>query len=121
VARLTRGLAAGVAAVVASVALASCGGGTNTDAVAACKGVRIALREWDRSLHAPSEAARRADVRAVEHQVALVVAVAAMANSQDGSYDALMTQLQQAEEESFGTVAPALRASCDAISSQSYG
>jgi len=41
-----------------------------------------------------------------------------MANSQDGSYDALMTLLQQAQEGvPFHDVAPALRAACAAVTS----
>ncbi len=116
-ARLT-GRAAAIAAVLTAAAcLAACGGGTNSDALAACHGIRVALGDYSRSLHAPTARAKAADDRAIEREIALVQEDAADANSQDGSYDALMTQLQEAEQEPFANVADALRASCNSITS----
>lgn len=118
-ARLTRRLGVAAAAVAAAAGLASCGGGTNAEALATCHGVHRALAAYDRSLRATSGAAKAADLLDAQHQVALVLHHAAMANAQDGSYNALMTLLQQAQEVPFGNVAPALRASCAAIDSSS--
>ena len=104
--------------MAAAAGLAACGGGQNADAVAACHGVHLAIVAYDRSLRAPSPTAAAVDLLDAQHHIALVMHDAAMANSQDGSYDALMTLLQQAQEGvPFRDVAPALRASCAAISS----
>jgi hypothetical protein len=97
--------------------LASCGGGPNTDAVAACKGVHLALAAYHRSLAAPTRALAAADVADAVHQLALVQHDAAMANSADGSYNALMTLLQESQELPFANVAPALGAACSAVTS----
>lgn len=110
---------AGAAAIVlaAAVGLASCGGGPNADALKTCHGVRLAIVDYHRALHAHSPAARRADLLDAQHQMANVVADAAMANSQDGSFDALMTLVQQSQEMGFAPVEPALRSACAAITS----
>jgi hypothetical protein len=107
--------------VAATMGLASCGGGPNSDALKTCHGVGLALIDYHHSLGAPSAAARSADLRAAQHEMALVQADAAMANSEDGSFDALMTLVQESQEMSFANVAPALRAACESItSSTSY-
>ncbi|HEV3212681.1 MAG TPA: hypothetical protein VGZ03_04715 [Acidimicrobiales bacterium] len=110
---------AGVAAILvaAAVGLASCGGGPNGDALKTCHGVHLALVDYYRSRTAPTAAARRADLRDAQHQMALVQPAAAMANSEDGSFDALMTLVQQSQEMAFSNVAPALRSACAAITS----
>jgi hypothetical protein len=119
VAGLTRRLAAAATALAAAVVLASCGGGTNPDALAACKGIKAALADYDASRHAtPRRAA--ALLRDAHHQVARVQEDAALANSADGSYDALMTLVQEAEVMPFHDVADALRAACSAIDAPSY-
>lgn len=121
-ARLSRRLGLAAAAVAAAAGLAACGGGQNADAVAACHGVHLALAAYTRSLTAPTKAQVTADLLDAQHQVALVMHDAAMANSQDGSYDALMTLLQQAQEVPFANVVPALRAECTAVDSTTgYG
>jgi hypothetical protein len=97
--------------------LASCGGGTNADAVKTCKGVRLAAIDVHRAQQADSLAVRRADLLDAQRQMANVVADAAMANSQDGSFDALMTLVQQSQELGFPTVESALRNACKAINS----
>ena len=101
--------------------LASCGGGPNGDAVATCRGVHRALVAYDRSLTATTPAAGAADVAEALHDMALVQHDASMANSADGSYNALMTLVQQAQELPFGNVAAALRATCASISSPTGG
>lgn len=110
---------AGVAAmlVAAAVGLASCGGGSNADALKTCQGVHLALADYARARTAPTQAARLADLRGAQHQMSLVQADAAMANSQDGSFDALMTLVQESQEMPFTNVAPALQAACEAITS----
>jgi hypothetical protein len=117
VARLSRRLGLAIAALAASLALAACGGGANASALDACKNVHRALLSYQRSLVAPSPEQARADVAQAVHDVAAAQGQAAMANSQDGSYDALMTLIQQAQELPFGNVAPALKAACDTITS----
>ncbi len=106
-----------LAAGAATVGLASCGGGTNADALAACRSLSIAFHDYAVSRHVRTPAGRAAELRLVDARVSVAEADAAEANSQDGSYDALMTQLQQAEEVPFGGIEPALRASCDTITS----
>jgi hypothetical protein len=98
------------------VALASCGG-ANSDAVAACHGVKRALVAYDQSLHAPSAAAAVADQQQATHDAAAVESDAAMAASADGSYAGLMTLLQQAQELPFANVAAGLRSACSSITS----
>jgi hypothetical protein len=117
VARLSRPLALAAAGVAAAIGLAACGGGSNADAIAACRGVHRAVIAYDASLTARSSAARAADLRTAAHDVALVQQDAAMANSGDGSYDALMTLLQQAQEVPFSDVVPALTTVCKTIDS----
>jgi hypothetical protein len=117
VARLNRRLASVVAGVAAAAGLAACGGGANTDAIAACHGVHLAITAYDASLTAHTAAARNADLDDATHQIALVQQDAAMANSSDGSYDALMTLVQQAEEVPFGDVVSSLTAVCKTIDS----
>jgi hypothetical protein len=112
--------AAGVAAV-AAVLLASCGGGPNSDAVATCRGVHHALVAYDRSLVARTPAVAAADLAAALHDVALVQHAASMANSADGTYNALMTLVQQAQALPFADVAAALRSSCASITSPTGG
>ena len=120
-ARLTRRVALAIAALSAAAGLAACGGGVNADAVAACHGVHRALAAYDRSLHATNAAARAADLLDAQHQIALEMHTAAMANAQDGTYDALVTMMQQAQEVPFRNVAPALRAECSTILSANGG
>lgn len=106
-----------MAVAVAGIALAACGGGASDDAVAACRGVHVAITDYDRSLTAPTKALAATDVAAAQHQIAEVMSDGAMADSGDGSYNALMTLLQQAQEVPFANVVPALRASCAFITS----
>jgi hypothetical protein len=106
---------------VAAVLLASCGGGPNGDAVTTCHGVHRALVAYDRSLVAPTPAAAAVDLAAALHDVALVQHAASMANAADGSYNALMTLVQQAQALPFGDVADALRAACASITSPTGG
>lgn len=118
---LTRGATVAATLLAAAIGLASCGGGPNADALKTCHGVRLALIDYHRSLHAPTPAASRADLRSAQHQMVLILSAAAMANSQDGTYNALMTLVQQSQEMSFAYVAPALQSACAAItSSTSY-
>jgi prophage DNA circulation protein len=107
--------------VVAAVLLASCGGGANGDAIATCHGVNRALVAYDRSLVAPTPTAAAADLATALHDVALVQHAASMANSADGSYNALMTLVQQAQELPFADVAAALRSACASVTSPTGG
>ena len=116
-ARLTRRIVLGTVPMSGAVGLSSCGGGTNADAVAACRGVHRALVDYDRSLHAPTPAIAADDLLDAQHQIALEMHDAAMANSEDGAYNALMTLMQQAQEVPFNDVANALRAACKAVNS----
>jgi hypothetical protein len=102
-------------ALTAAAGLSACGGGANANALTACRGVHRALVDYDRSKLAPTPAIAAADVLDAQHQIALVMRDAAMANSEDGGYDALMTLMQQAQEVPFKDVANALRAVCKAV------
>lgn len=115
-ARLTRRASVAVAIAAATIGLASCGGGANQDALAACRGIHHALISYDRSLHAPSPAVAAAEQQQATHDAAGVESVAAMAASDDGAYAGLMTLLQQSQELPFANVAPALRSACSSIS-----
>lgn len=116
-ARLKRRAGVAVALAAAAIGLASCGGGANQDAVAACRGIHRALVSYDRSLHAPSAAAANADDRQATHDAAGVESQAAMAASADGAYSGLATLLQQAQELPFANVAAGLQSACAAINS----
>jgi hypothetical protein len=119
VARLSHRLAAVAVAIGSAAALAACGGGADANAIAACHGVHLAIAAYDASLEARTGAERSADLVDAAHQIALVQQDAAMANSSDGSYNALMTLLQQAQEVPFRDVVPALTAMCASIDSSS--
>ena len=98
--------------------LASCGGGTNADAIATCQGVHLAVRlRPSRRARAVARGATGADLLDAQRQMALVVADAAMANSEDGSYDALMTLVQAGPGVPFPTSSPALTDVCKTIDS----
>ncbi|HEV3328391.1 MAG TPA: hypothetical protein VGZ33_03260 [Acidimicrobiales bacterium] len=114
---LTRRAGAAAMLLAAAMGLASCGGGTNADALKTCQGVRLAAADVHRAQRAPSSAARRADLLDAQRQMANVVADAAMANSEDGSFDALMTLVQESQEMGFPNVEPALTYACKAIDS----
>ncbi|HUD70111.1 MAG TPA: hypothetical protein VMQ40_07720 [Acidimicrobiales bacterium] len=115
-ARLTRRASVAAAIAAAMIGLASCGGGANQDAVAACRGIHRALIAYDRSLHAPNAAVAAADQQQATHDAAGVETEAAMAASGDGAYAGLMTLLQQSQELPFANVAPGLRSACNSIS-----
>ncbi len=70
-----------------------------------------------RAARAPSAAARKADLYDAQAAMAGVVADAAMANSEDGSFDALMTLVQESQEMGFPNVEPALLYACKRIES----
>jgi hypothetical protein len=103
--------------VAAGIALASCGGGTNADALATCRAVHQAAIDVRHAAHAPSLKAKKADLYDAQAAMGSVVAEAAMANSQDGSYDALMTLVQESQEMGFPNVEPALLYACKRIES----
>jgi len=119
VAGLTRRTGVAAAVLAAAIGLASCGGGTNQDALATCRGVHRALVDWARAERDRSPAARAAEIQAAHHQIALVQSDAALADSADGTYDALMTEVQEAAVMPFQNVAPTLRATCAAVTSPS--
>jgi hypothetical protein len=115
VARLIRRVSFAAAIAAAAIGLASCGGGANQDAIAACRGIHRALLAYDQSLHAPTAAVAAADLQRATHDAASVESQAAMAASSDGSYAGLMTLLQQSEEVPFGNVEAGLRSACASI------
>jgi hypothetical protein len=117
VARLTKRASVAVAIAAAAIGLASCGGGANQDAIAACRGIHRALVSYDRSLHAPNAAAAAADQQEATHDAAGAESDAAMAASADGSYAGLATLLQQSQELPFANVATGLQSACAEINS----
>lgn len=115
-ARLKRGLAAFAAVAASAAGLSACGGGPNADALAACRGVHQASVAFNRSLHDRGAAAAR-DLEDAKRDLADVSQDAGLANSADGSYNALMTLLQQAQDLPLANVMPALRSTCRGITS----
>ena len=116
-ARLNRRVVVAAGLLAAGIGLASCGGGTNSDALAACRGVHTAIVDYDGSLRATTAAERAADLLSAERVIASVQQDAALANSADGGYNALMPLLQQAQEVPFRDVVPALTQVCGTITS----
>lgn len=115
-ARLIRRPAALAAVVLAGALLTACGGGTNPDALATCRGVHRAAVAYNRSVHERGPAARR-EALAAKQDLADVEQDAGLANSSDGSYNALMTLLQQSQVLPLANVMPALEQTCSAITS----
>lgn len=115
-ARLRRAALIVLAVAAAGVVLAACGG-TNGDAIAACGRVDRGLAVYRASLHAASAAVARRDTTEAIDDLAAAEQDAALANSADGTYNALMTLLQQAQQVPLKYLVASLTRTCDEIQS----
>jgi hypothetical protein len=105
-----------VAALVAggALALSACSsGGGQALAQQACVHVRRSVTDWERSLRAGTPTATVALLQ--EHagqELRLALPLAAAANSDDGSWNSLMTTISESATVDEGHLVPALDAQC---------
>ena len=118
-ARLIRSLVVGSLLVVASVSLSSCGtGGAVADARLSCQSVNRALVLEAQSRQPGLTTARRAQLQArALSQLLKATPSAAAATSIDGSWNALMTTIGEAERVPIPELIPALRRLCNVANS----
>ncbi len=107
---------AGLAVVVgAAAALSACSTQSGQDlARQACVHVRRSLMDYERSTSAgttPSAAAKL--LREADQQLRLALPLAAAANSDDGSWNSLMTTISEGATVDEGHLVPSLRAQCE--------
>jgi len=114
VARLRRSLVVVSLLVVTSVALSSCGtGGAVADARISCRSVDKALVLEAQSHQAGLSTARRAQLQAgALSQLLKATPSAAAATSIDGSWNPLMTTINEAERVPIPELVPSLRRLC---------
>ena len=113
-ARLTQALRAVPLVLVAGLALSACGvGGAVTDARASCHLVTKAIKLQERS-EAPGLTASQSASLAAQAMAELLKATpaAAAATSTDGSWNALMTTINEAERVPFDELIPSLTRLC---------
>jgi hypothetical protein len=121
VARLVRRFSLLLALVVASVALSSCGtGGAVADARSSCALVKRALVLQARSNQSGLTAARRSSLEGQAMSDLLkATPSAAAATSIDGSWNALMTTINEAERVPLNNLVPSLTRLCKVADSSS--
>ncbi len=112
-ARLSRPLVV-VALFTSALLLSSCGtGGAVADARAACRSVHRALATQRRSQAAGISGARRDDLENLAlAQLLRATPAAAAATSIDGSWNALMTTINESERVPLDNLVPALTRLC---------
>jgi hypothetical protein len=121
VARLTRVLAPFVALVVASVALSACGtSGAVVDARASCVLVKRAIAIQTQSEAADLSTAQRARLQGrAMSELLKATPKAADATSLDGSWNALMTTINESERVPLKSLVPSLTRLCEVADSSS--
>lgn len=106
----------GVAVLMVSVpfALAACSSSSGQSlAQQACVDVHRSVHEWDASKVAGVTAAESATLQMkAEQQLRLALPLAAAANSDDGSWNSLMTTISEIGTVDEGHLVPALQAQC---------
>ena len=106
----------GVAVLVVLVpfALAACSSQSGQSlAQQACVHVHTSVHDWDASLVAGVTAARSANLQMrAEQELRLALPLAAAANSDDGSWNSLMTTISEIGTVDEGHLVPALQAQC---------
>jgi len=114
VARLTRRVVAAVSIALAAVGLSACGtGGAVAEARASCRDVHRALAIERRSQAPGLDAARReALANAAMAELLRGTPAAAAATSADGSWNPLMTTINEAERVPLRDLVPALTRLC---------
>ncbi len=119
-ARLARRLTPVLALVLASVALSSCGtGGAVTDARSACVLVKRALVLQAQSNAAGLSTSARSSLQGkAMSELLKATPSAAAATSIDGSWNALMTTINEAERVPLNDLVPSLTRLCKVADSQ---
>jgi hypothetical protein len=102
-----------VAAVGLSFTLAGCGnGGALALARQACSHIDLSIQYYDRYLKATNPTLASLYLQRARNQLGLALPLAARATSADGSWNELMTDLQEGNRVGEGFLIPGLRASC---------
>ncbi len=104
-------------AVTAALALTSCSGSGQGLARQACAHVDRSLQLYQRSQDAPTKAQAAADYAAAVGQLSLAQPDAALAASQDGQWQALMTTISESPRVPMNLLVHALTVQCAATSS----
>jgi hypothetical protein len=102
-------------AVLAGIGLSACGGSGAGQALAqqACVHVNRSVTDWVRAADAGTPAASAAQLRdQADQQLRAALPLAAAANSDDGTWNALMTTISEGATVDEGHLVPALRAQC---------
>jgi hypothetical protein len=110
-----RVFAGAVLLVIVPACLAACSSVQDGQALAqqACVHVNRSVTEWVDSQRAGTSATTAAALRQrAEQQLRLALPLAAAANSDDGTWNSLMTTISEIETVDEGHLVPALRASC---------
>jgi hypothetical protein len=107
-------LALGAVALVAILSLSACGQQSGLDlARQACVHVNHSLADYALSSQAGTSAARSAQLhREAASELRTALPLAAAANSDDGSWNALMTDISETATVDEGHLAPSLKAQC---------
>jgi hypothetical protein len=95
--------------------LAACTSAHDGQALArqACAHVHRSVAEWRDSLRAGTSASAAADLqRRADEQLRIALPLAAAANSDDGSWNSLMTTISEIADVDEGHLLPALEAQC---------
>ena len=118
-ARLKRGSLLVVSLVVTGGLLSACGsGGAVADAQQSCRYVHTSLALYDRSLVPTLDAGARTRLQArALSELLRATPAAAAATSIDGSWNPLMTTINEAERVSLQELIPALRRLCSVADS----
>ncbi|HEX4161334.1 MAG TPA: hypothetical protein VHZ05_02490 [Acidimicrobiales bacterium] len=119
-ARRSRAWAGAVLLAIVPVALAACSSVQDGQALAqqACVHVKRSVTDWVGSQRAGASAATVAALqRRADQQLRLALPLAAAANSDDGTWNSLMTTISEIETVDEGHLVPALRAQCDVADS----
>jgi hypothetical protein len=105
----------GVLIVAGGVALSACGsgGGGQTLAQEACVHVHRSVAYYERSVAPATPAASVAGLqKKAEEELRMALPLAAQANSDDGSWNSLMTTISESADIDEGHLLPSLKAQC---------
>ncbi|HEY1446026.1 MAG TPA: hypothetical protein VGF51_14125 [Acidimicrobiales bacterium] len=119
-ARRRRVLAGAVLLLIVPAGLAACTSAGDAQALArqACVHVNRSVTEWVASQRVGTPATTVAALQQrAEQQLRLALPLAAAANSDDGTWNSLMTTISEIETVDEGHLVPGLRAQCDVANS----
>jgi hypothetical protein len=105
----------GVLIVAGGVALSACGGGGGGQTLAqeACVHVHRSVADYERSVAPGTPAASVAALqKKAEEELRMALPLAAQANSDDGSWNSLMTTISESADVDEGHLLPSLKAQC---------